>query len=169
VLGKKSLIGDKTLPDPPVLEHAFSVRLRFPEGPRTRFEPALADFVRGFVAVAGGEVTGPRLSGTVVPGSGGDWPRFWRSGLIEFEAHYMLEASDGTPIYIHNRGIAYSSPETLRKIEAGEAVDPQETYLRITPRFEVPAGPHDWLARTVFVGTAERHGNETQFEYFAVR
>lgn len=153
----------------PFLEHAFSVRLRFPEGPRTRFEPAYADFVRGFVSVAGGEVSGPLLNGRVVSGSGGDWPRFWKSGLIEFVAHYMLEADDGTPIYIHNQGIAYSSPETVRKIEAGEPVSPDETYLRITPRFEVPAGPHEWLARTVFVGTAERQGNETQFEYYAVR
>lgn len=154
--------------DLPALEPAFSVRLFFPEGPRLRFKPALAEFVRGFVSVAGGEVTGERLSGRVVPGSGGDWPRFWPSGLIEFEAHYMLEASDGTPIYIHNRGIAFSSPETIRKIEAGEPVDKSETYLRITPRFEVPEGPHDWLARTVFVGTAERSGNETHFNYYEV-
>ncbi|OJW71267.1 MAG: hypothetical protein BGO57_02565 [Sphingomonadales bacterium 63-6] len=153
----------------PTLEHCFSVRLRFPEGPRVRFQPAFSDFRRGFVSVAGGDVSGPKLQGKVVPNSGGDWPLMWGSGLIEFEAHYMLEADDGTPIYIHNRGIAYSSPETLRKIEAGEPVDPAETYLRITPRFEVPAGKHEWLARTVFVGTAERQGNETQFEYYAVR
>lgn len=153
----------------PTLEHCFSVRLRFPEGPRVRFQPAFSDFRRGFVSVAGGDVSGPKLQGKVVPNSGGDWPLMWGSGLIEFEAHYMLEADDGTPIYIHNRGIAYSSPETVRKIEAGETVDPAETYLRITPRFEVPAGKHEWLARTVFVGTAERQGNETQFEYYAVR
>ena len=153
----------------PTLEHCFSVRLRFPEGPRVRFQPAFSDFRRGFVSVAGGDVSGPKLQGKVVPNSGGDWPLMWGSGLIEFEAHYMLETDDGTPIYIHNRGIAYSSPETVRKIEAGEQVDPAETYLRITPRFEVPAGKHEWLARTVFVGTAERQGNETQFEYYAVR
>ncbi len=153
----------------PTLEHCFSVRLRFPEGPRIRFQPAFSEFTRGFVSVAGGEVSGPKLQGKVVPNSGGDWPLMWGSGMIEFEAHYMLEADDGTPIYIHNRGIAYSSPETLRKVEAGEKVAPEETYLRITPRFEVPAGKHEWLARTVFVGTAERQGNETQFEYYAVR
>ena len=153
---------------PPALEHAFSVRLRFPEGPRIRFKPAFSEFRRGFVSVAGGDVYGPRLNGKVVPNSGGDWPLMWQSGLIEFEAHYMLETDDGTPIYIHNRGIAYSSPETVRKIEAGESVSPEETYLRITPRFEVPEGRHDWLGRTIFVGTAERQGNETQFEYFAV-
>lgn len=153
----------------PFLEHAFSARLRFPEGPRIRFKPAFAEFNRGYVSVASGEIDGPLLQGKVIPMSGGDWPRMWPSGLIEFEAHYMIEASDGTPIYIHNRGIAYSSPDVVLKIESGQSVSPNETYLRITPRFEVPAGPHDWLARTVFVGTAERQGNETQFEYYAVR
>ena len=158
------------LPETPTLEHCFSVLLRFPEGPRSRFLPAFMGFNRGYVAVESGEVTGPKLQGRVVPRSGGDWPRLWPSGLIEFEAHYMMEASDGTPIYIRNMGIAYASPETIRRIEAGETVPPEEMpYLRVTPRFEVPAGPHEWLARTMFIGTAERKGNQTQFEYYAVR
>jgi hypothetical protein len=152
----------------PALELAFRVRLDFGEGPRTRFPPAHAHFTRGFVAVIGGEVSGPRLSGHVVPYSGGDWPRIWDSGLIEFEAHYMLEADDGTPIYIHNRGIAWSDPAVLARLEAGEAADPNATYCRITPRFEAPQGPHEWLGRTLFVGVAERQGASTLFDYYAV-
>ncbi|MBU0557177.1 MAG: DUF3237 family protein [Alphaproteobacteria bacterium] len=152
----------------PALDLAFHVRLDFGEGPRTRFQPALQSYTRGFVALVGGDVSGPRLSGTVVPYSGGDWPKLWASGLVEFEAHYMLEASDGTPIYIHNRGIAYSNPALLARIEAGEAVDPQDNYCRITPRFEAPEGPHDWLNRTIFVGIAERRGASTFFDYYAV-
>jgi hypothetical protein len=152
----------------PALELAFHVRLDFGDGPRTRFAPAHAHFTRGFVSVIGGEVSGPRLSGRVVPYSGGDWPRIWDSGLIEFEAHYMLEAADGTPIYIHNRGIAWSDPAVLARIEAGEPVEPGATYCRITPRFEAPQGPHDWLGRTVFVGVAERRGASTFFDYYAV-
>jgi hypothetical protein len=156
-----------TLPVP-ALELAFQVRLDFDPGPRVRFQPGGAAFTRGFVAVAGGEVSGPRLHGRVVAGSGGDWPRIWGSGLVEFEAHYMLEADDGTPIYIHNRGIAWSSPDVLTRMETGEPVDPGETYCRITPRFEAPAGPHEWLNRTIFVGVAERRGPSTLFDYYAV-
>ena len=152
----------------PALELAFKVRLDFGEGPRTRFAPASQPFTRGFVAVIGGEVSGPRLSGRVVPYSGGDWPRIWESGLVEFEAHYMLEASDGAPIYIHNRGIAYADPGVLARIEAGESVAPAANYCRVTPRFEAPRGPHEWLGRTVFVGVAERQGSSTFFDYYAV-
>ena len=154
--------------DIPALEFAFRVRLDFSEGPRLRFRPGYADFRRGFVAVAGGEVTGPRLTGSVVPNSGGDWPRMWDSGLVEFEAHYLLEADDGTPIYIHNRGIAYSNPDVLARIEAGESVSQAENYCRITPRFEAPQGRHDWLQRTLFVGSAERRGASTYFDYYRV-
>src|SRR5690606_40504927 len=96
------------------------------------------------------------------------WPRIWDSGLVEFEAHYLLEADDGTPIYIHNRGIAWSAPEVLARIEAGEEIAAEETYCRITPRFEAPEGPHDWLNRTVFVGVAERGGPSTRFDYYRV-
>ena len=152
----------------PALELAFQVRLDFGEGPRVRFAPAYTQFTRGFVAVIGGEVSGPRLSGRVVPHSGGDWPRIWEGGLVEFEAHYMLEADDGTPIYIHNRGIAHSDPAAMARIEAGETVEPAATYCRITPRFEAPRGPHEWLNRTIFVGVAERRGASTHFDYYAV-
>ena len=152
----------------PSLELAFRVRLEFGDGPRTRFAPAFKQFTRGFVSVIGGEVSGPRLTGRVIPHSGGDWPRMWEGGLIEFEAHYMLEATDGTPIYIHNRGIAYADPGVLARIEAGDDVGAAAPYCRITPRFEVPAGPHDWLGRTIFVGVAQRRGASTDLEYYAV-
>ena len=92
------------------LSFAFRILLEFDAGPRLRFEPAFQSGRRGFVAVQGGSIEGPRLSGRVLPRSGGDWPRLWHSGLVEFEAHYLLEAADGTPIYIHNRGLAYADP-----------------------------------------------------------
>jgi hypothetical protein len=153
---------------PPGLSFAFRILLEFDPGPRLRFEPAFQAGRRGFVAVRGGSIEGPRLTGRVLPHSGGDWPRLWHSGLVEFEAHYLLEADDGTPIYIHNRGLAYAEPEVQARIEAGSPVSPAETYCRVTPRFEVPAGRHDWLARTLFVGKGERRGAQSQFDYYAV-
>jgi hypothetical protein len=116
---------------PPGLSFAFRILLEFDTGPRLRFESAFQAGRRGFVAVRGGSIQGPRLTGRVLPQSGGDWPRLWPSGLVEFEAHYLLEADDGTPIYIHNRGLAYATPEVQARIEAGSPVSPGETYCRI--------------------------------------
>lgn len=152
----------------PGLQFAFRIELEFPPGPRLRFQPALQGARRGFVPVVGGTITGPRLAGRVVPQSGGDWPRLWPSGLTEFEAHYILEADDGTPVYIHNRGIAWSEPDVLARIEAGQPVPADAVYCRVTPRFEVPEGPHTWLSRTLFVGTGERRGARSVFDYYAV-
>lgn len=153
---------------PPQLQFAFRILLRFDNGPRLRFAPAGKAGLRGHVAVQGGEISGPRLTGHVVPLSGGDWPRFWPGGLVEFEAHYQLQADDGTPIYIHNSGIAWHSPEVLARIEAGLPTSPDDTYCRVTPRFEAPAGPHEWLNHTVFVGKGERRGDHSVFDYYIV-
>jgi len=151
----------------PSLEFAFRIRLDFPPGPRLRFEIP-AGGVRGFVPLVGGEITGPRLSGRAVPNSGGDWPLVWRNGVIEFNAHYLLEASDGTPIYVRNRGFAHASPETQAKIDRGEPVDPRDNYFRLAPVFETPTGSHEWMTRTVFIGYGEKHAMHSVFDYFAV-
>lgn len=156
-----------TLLPAPELQHAFTLLLEFPPGERLRFAPAGLDFRRGFVAVAGGSVSGPMLQGRVLPQSGGDWPRLWPNGLIEFEAHYLLETHDGVPIYVHNRGVAFSTPEDLQRVEAGQP--PQAApYCRITPRFEAPEGPYAWLNHHVFVGTAQRQGAGTQIDIYLV-
>ena len=53
-------------------------------------------------------------------------------------------------------------------VPTGATPDPGATYCRITPRFEAPDGPHEWLTRTIFVGAAERRGASTFFDYYAV-
>ena len=44
--------------------------------------------------------------------SGADWGTLRMDGVLEANAHYMLEADDGTPIYIHNRGYIYNTSRT---------------------------------------------------------
>ena len=45
-----------------------------------------------------------------------------------------------------------------------------DTYFSITPVFDTPPGPHDWLTRTVIVGKGRRYPNpdHTIFQYFAI-
>jgi hypothetical protein len=42
--------------------------------------------------------------------------------------------------------------------------------IRTPPVFDTPVGPHDWLTRTVILGTGKRHANpdNTIFTYYAV-
>lgn len=152
----------------PDLEFAFRVTLQFPPGPRVRF-PIRGGEVRGFVSVAGGQVSGPKLNGEVVPGSGGDWPLIRSDGVIAFDARYLIRAEDGTIIQVFNRGYAHASAEVQGRIERGEPVDPRDNYFRLAPTFEASPGPHDWLTRTVFVGFGEKQAEQSIFDFFAVR
>lgn len=141
------------------LEHVFDIEVHF-GADRVIFGPLPGGASQGYTPASGGTIRGPRLNGTVMPGSGADYARVRSDGTIELEAHYLLRADDGTLIYIHNRGY-------LVRPAAGE---PQPAYFKLTPYFRVPEGPHDWLSRTVIVGGGERRSDpdRTLFRYYAL-
>jgi hypothetical protein len=143
------------------LEYVFQIRIDFSE--RVSFQTPNGR--RAYVPAISGVVEGPRLQGIVVPHSGADY-----AGNGRLNAHYMLKASDGTMIYIHNTGYLYPMDgKALDRNDPSWGGD-REFYFRITPVFDTPVGPHDWLTRTVIVGTAKRHANpdHTIFTYYAV-
>lgn len=150
----------------PRLEYAFAIRVYFAH--RKKFGALPSGFVRGFTSAIGGDVKGPKLNGKVVPHSGGDWPAYWPGGGVEFSAQYLLEADDGTQIVIKNRGFRYATPEVTARMERLDPVDPSEYYMRLSPFFEAPVGPHDWMNRTVFVGTANRQPDHSVFRFWQV-
>ena len=149
-------------------EFAFEVRLEFPSGPRIRFGPLPEGGRCSYVPVVSGTVTGPRLQGKVVPYSGGDWPHLWPDGTIEFDARYLIEADDGTLIYVQNRGFAHAPADVQARIDAGQTVDPRENYFRTTPTFKTSVGPHDWLCRTIFVGLGDKRADHSLFAFHAI-
>jgi hypothetical protein len=153
-------------PTTPTLEFAFRIRLQL--GLRQRLGPLPRGSSRGFVSAAGGTIEGPRLNGKVVANSGGDWALYRQDHVVEFDARYMLEADDGTQIYMLNRGFRHAPPETAARMEALQPVDPSEYYMRLAPSFETPTGKHDWLMRTVIVGSAARQADHSVFDYYAV-
>lgn len=142
------------------LEHVFDIRIEF--GERFTFGPVVGGGRQGYTPPSGGVIEGPRLNGRVVPMSGADYATVRADGIVDLNAHYLLQAKDGTYIYIVNRG--YISPAT-----AGEP-GAQPAYFVCTPQFKVPIGPHDWLTRTVIVGSGERRSSpdHTIFRYYAV-
>jgi hypothetical protein len=152
----------------PRLEFAFDVRLRFEN--RMRFGPVPAGGYLGFVTIAGGEIVGPKLTGRVIPYSGCDYARMRMDGVVEFDAHYLFEAEDGTPIYIHNQGYGRAKPAPLLPGEQYDDSELEAHYFRVTPRFQAPAGPHEWMTKVVFLGVAERRKNpdHTVVRYYIV-
>jgi Protein of unknown function (DUF3237) len=120
-----------------------------------------------FIPITGGTLTGPRLSGVVLPG-GGDWQAIHEDGLTEIFARYSLKANDGTVIAVSNPGVRVASPDIIKRLAAGEDVDPSLYYFRTTPTFDVAAGPHDWLRRKVFVARGIRRPDHVLIDFFQV-
>src|SRR3954462_16019992 len=125
--------------------HAFDIRINFDK--RWLIGPISGGANVGYTSVgAGSTVSGPRLNGRIVDYSGADWPMVRQDGVVELNAHYMIEADDGALIYIRNLGYVHGS---LGGAEDAPAIAP---YFRCTPYFRAPQGPHEWLNRTVIVG-----------------
>ena len=136
----------------PELVFAFEVRVQV--GPPLEIGPA-ARGTRRIVPILGGSFEGPELKGRVLPG-GADWQIIHADGFSELDTRYTLEAESGDLIYVQNRGIRHAPPEVMKRLLAGEPVDPSQVYFRTTPTFETAAPNLQWLTRSVFVGTGER-------------
>jgi uncharacterized protein DUF3237 len=122
---------------------------------------------RRIVAILGGRVVGPRLEADIVPG-GADWQYVRSDGVVELEARYAIRTRDGIEIAIVNRGLRRADPAIMERLSRGEPVDPQLVYFRTVPTFEAPAGPYDWLNRSVFLATAARLPDKVQIRVFEV-
>lgn len=96
---------------------------------------------RQFIPITGGRFSGANgLAGEVMAG-GADWQLRRPDGVTEVKALYSIKTGDGAVIEVDNQGII-----------APAAADGSR-YVRTTPRFHAPLGPHDWLNKTSFVGT----------------
>lgn len=155
-----------THPFAPRIEHAFTISIDLVGLQWLR--PTSMGATRAAIYAAAGTVEGPRLNGRVLPMSGGDFPLVRPNGVIDFDARYLLEADDGTIIYMQNRGYRWGSPEVMERLSKNEVVRSEEYYMRAVPKFEAPEGAHEWLSRHVFVGVAEKLPGANRIHYFVV-
>ena len=122
---------------------------------------------RRIVPILGGRVSGPRLSGEVLPG-GADFQLVRADGVAEIEARYALRLDDGALVYVVNRGLRHADAEDMAKLLRGEAVPPERVYFRTAPAFETAAPAHAWLQRSLFLGFGERFPDAVRVSVFAV-
>lgn len=148
----------------PGLRLAFTARVKV--GPAVELGTG-PEGRRRMIPILSGSVEGPDLKGTV-EGGGADWQKVWADGTIDLEARYVIRAEDGTRISVDNRGFRHGAPEVLARLAAGEDVPGSEYYFRTSPRFHAPAGKYAWMARTIFVCTAERKAGEVVLEFWRV-
>lgn len=119
------------------------------------------------IPITGGTFDGPKLRGTIVPG-GGDWQTIESDGTTAILARYTLRAEDGTMIGVVNPGIRRGPPEVLKRLAAGEAVDPSLYYFRTVPSFDVADGPHDWLRKSIFLCAGIRRASDVEIHFYGL-
>ena len=123
---------------------------------------------RRIVPILGGPVSGPRLSGEILA-FGADWQRVRPDGVTEVLARYVIRADDGTMIQVVNQGLRRASEPVIRRLLAGERVDPSLVYFRAAPTFEAPPGPHRWLSENLFLSAGTRHPDSVELRFYIVR
>jgi hypothetical protein len=123
---------------------------------------------RRVVPIDGGTFAGPRLRGTLLPG-GADWQYLRPDGVMVVEAQYLLRTDDGVVIQVSNRGMRHGPEAVMRRLGAGEAVDPADYYFRATPRLSAPAGRYEWLNRRMFLCSGARYPDAVVLWFYEVR
>jgi hypothetical protein len=155
----------ESTPPLPRLEFAFEVRAGV-DAPL--IIGSASHGLRRVIPILGGVVSGPKLTGRVVPG-GADWQFVRPDGVLSIEAKYTLETHDHVLVMVTNRGMRHGPPEVIEKLTRGEPVEPSQYYFRTAAEFEAPLGSaYEWLNRAVFLGVAERQARAAIIRFFQV-
>ena len=122
---------------------------------------------RRIIDIKDGTVSGPKLEGKILPG-GADWQYIREDNVTYLDARYTIEADDGALIYVSNQGYRHGPDEIMEKLKRAEPVQDSSYYFRCTPWFETSAHQHQWLNRTIFVGTGGRDPDAVRISFFEV-
>jgi uncharacterized protein DUF3237 len=156
--------GSTTTPPPtPTLTFAFELRAKVGDPVEVGQTPHGR---RRIVPILGGSVRGPMLTATVAPGSGSDWQLIQPDGFSELDTRYTLQTEKGQLVYVQNAGIRHAAPDVMKKLLAGQIVDPKLVYFRTVPKFETSVPELQWLTRSIFVGIGERFPNEVVVRFY---
>jgi len=123
---------------------------------------------RRMIPILDGTFEGPDIRGTFMPTGAADWQHTRNDGVTQAEATYAIQTNDGVIIQVENYGLRFGKDEVMKRLAAGEDVDPSEYYFRTNPRFKAPAGKYEWLNKGIFIGTGARYANSIRLWFFKV-
>jgi hypothetical protein len=124
---------------------------------------------RRIIPILDGSFEGPRIKGTFVSIGAADWQHTRSDGVTQAEATYAIQTHDGVVIQVQNHGLRHGPAEVMKRLAAGEEVDPAAYYFRTNPRFKAPEGKYDWLNKSIFVASGARYANAIKLWFFEVR
>jgi len=148
------------------LEHicSYSAQLKNPPeviGP-------VAEGIRVNFSVLAGEVTGPKIQGTLRP-VGGDWLTIRTDGVGILDVRATIETHDQALIYIFYSGVGDLGENGYQNFLQG--VMPPKVPLRVVPRFQCAHPSYKWLNRLqcVNIGEADLQAFVVRYDVYALR
>lgn len=122
---------------------------------------------RRIIPIVGGWVSGPSFNGEIM-NVGADWQTVFSSGLAELDTRYAFRTDDGAVIEITNFGFRHGSPDVMRRVAAGEDVDPSSYYMRTHAKLETGHPEYEWVNRTLFIGVGARLKSNVRLSLYAI-
>ena len=123
---------------------------------------------RRYVAFDGGTFSGrDGLRGSVLDG-GIDWQVVRPSGVLEIDAHYVLNAEEGEVIEVRSTGLRRASAEVTERIARGEPVAPDEYYFRTHIRLSTAVPRLGWMNDLIAVSTGQRERDVVRIDVHEV-
>jgi hypothetical protein len=122
---------------------------------------------RRHIPILGGDFSGERLSGNLLPG-GADFQLLRADRAAELDVRMSLQTNDGAIIHLKGTGLRHGPAAVLERLAKGETVDRSEYYFRQTMFFEAPSGAYDWLNRIIGIGMGERRNDHVLIEAFEI-
>ncbi len=124
--------------------------------------------MRQIFDVTGGEVSGPRLRGRVLP-SGADWILIGADGVGRLDVRATIETHDGANVYVSYTGVLHMTGEVMQAVSGGGFTEFGETYFYVSPRFET-GDPRYAFLNGLFVVSQGRVGPlRVEYRVFEVR
>jgi hypothetical protein len=122
---------------------------------------------RRIIPIAGGKVSGARLNGKILPG-GADWLTVSHAGLAVLDARYAIETENGAIVEVIDQGFRHGPEAIMKAMAAGEAVAPEDYYMRSTIRLESGDPAYAFVNRMIFVGTGAKTPKGVQIDIYSV-
>ena len=122
---------------------------------------------RRIIPIVGGRVSGPAFSGEIL-NIGADWQTIFSSSLAELDTRYAFRTDDGAIIEIINFGYRHGPEAVMKRIAAGEDVDPADYYMRTHARLETGHPDYQWVNNTLFIGVGGRLKSSVRIALYAI-
>ena len=122
---------------------------------------------RRIINILGGSVSGPRLTGRILPG-GADWQIIRGDGAADIKARYTIESDAGALIMVTSEGLRHGPPDVMASLARGDNVDPRLYYFRTVMRFETADPAVDWLNRILGLARGQREARSVRLDVYEV-